>query len=309
MKNDENLDSEEKGERIAKALARAGVGSRRAVERMIDAGMVKIDGRVIETPATFVTSVAGITVDDQKVNLPEAPKLWIYHKPTGRLTTYYDPEGRPTIFEALPANMPRVISIGRLDLNTEGLLLLTNDGGLARWLELPSTGWVRTYRVRVNGRFHHKRLEEVSKGVTIDGVQYRKVEIDLDERKEGVNQWLTIRITEGKNREVRKLLEYAGLSVTRLLRTAYGPFELKTLQRGSVQEVANSELLINCKEYFGDLGIKIPNAPEPIKPKTRGPGWAKSKPKKNVKPKSKKRATTQDSNKKATPRKYTPKRK
>lgn len=309
MKNDKNMDNSQKGERIAKALARAGVGSRRAVERMIEAGMVKINGRVVETPATFVTTVEDITVDDQKVNPPEAPKLWIYHKPTGRLTTYYDPEGRPTIFEALPANMPRVISVGRLDLNTEGLLLLTNDGGLARWLELPSTGWIRTYRVRVNGRFHHKRLEEISKGVTIDGVQYRKVEIKLDERKEGVNQWLTIRISEGKNREVRKLLEYAGLSVTRLLRTAYGPFELKKLQRGSVEEVANSELLINCKEYFGDLGVNVPDAPEPIKPKTKGAGWAKSKPKKNEKPKSKKRSQSKDPNKKATARKYNPKRK
>lgn len=287
MEDDEN-DNPPKGERIAKVLARAGVGSRRAVERMIEARMIKIGDRVIESPATLITSVEGITVDGQKVDEPEPSRLWIYHKPTGRLTTYFDPEGRPTIFEALPANMPRVISVGRLDLNTEGLLLLTNDGGLARWLELPSTGWVRTYRVRVNGRFHHKRLEEISKGVTIEGVNYRKVEIELDERKEGVNQWLTVKIREGKNREVRKLLEYVGMTVTRLLRTSYGPFELKKLQRGSIEEVAKSELLINCKEFFKDQNIKIPEIQVQEKPKTKGKGWAKSKPKKNAKPKRKK---------------------
>jgi 23S rRNA pseudouridine2605 synthase len=287
MEDDEN-DNRPQGERIAKVLARAGVGSRRAVERMIEARMIKIGDQVIESPATLITSVEGITVDGQKVDEPAPAKLWIYHKPTGRLTTYFDPEGRPTIFEALPANMPRVISVGRLDLNTEGLLLLTNDGGLARWLELPSTGWVRTYRVRVNGRFHHKRLEEISKGVTIEGVNYRKVEIELDERKEGVNQWLTIKIREGKNREVRKLLEYVGMTVTRLLRTSYGPFELKNLQRGSIEEVAKSELLINCKEFFKDQNVKIPEIQVQEKPKTKGKGWAKNKPKKNAKPKRKK---------------------
>lgn len=282
------------GQRIAKVLARAGVGSRRAVERMIEAGMVKINGKIIESPATLITSVDGITVDDEKVTPPEAPKMWIYHKPTGRLTTYYDPEGRPTIFEALPANMPRVISVGRLDLNTEGLLLLTNDGGLARWLELPSTGWVRTYRVRVNGRFHHKRLEEISKGVTIDGVNYRSVSVELDDRKEGSNQWLTIHIKEGKNREVRKLLEYAGLTVNRLLRTSYGPFELKKIQRGSIEEISNNDLLIHCKPYFENLGIDIPVVDKNNKSKPKGAGWAKSKQKKNVKPKRKKISKPKD---------------
>ncbi len=304
----ENNTEPKQGERIAKMLARAGVGSRRAVERMIEAGMIKMDGAIITSPATFITSVDGITVDGQKVEPPEATRLWIYHKPTGRLTTYYDPEGRPTVFEAMPANIPRVISVGRLDLNTEGLLLLTNDGALARWLELPSTGWVRTYRVRVNGRFHHKRLEEISKGVTIEGISYRSVEVELDDRKEGVNQWLTIRIKEGKNREVRKLLEYAGLSVTRLLRTSYGPFELKTLQRGSVKEVTNNDLLINCREFFKDFDVKIPNTKPDAKKQSKGTGWAKSKPKKNEKPKSKKRSTPKDQNNKAKARKYRPKR-
>lgn len=285
---DKNMNDNKDGQRIAKVLARAGVGSRRAVERMIEAGMVKINGQIIESPATFITSVEGITVDDEKINPPEAPRMWIYHKPIGRLTTYYDPEGRPTIFEALPANMPRVISVGRLDLNTEGLLLLTNDGELARWLELPSTGWVRTYRVRVNGRFHHKRLEEISKGVTIDGIHYRSVSIELDERKEGVNQWLTIHIKEGKNREVRKLLEYAGLTVNRLLRTSYGPFELKKIQRGNIEEISKNDLLIHCKPYFENLGVEIPIEEKKPKSKPKGLGWAKSKQKKNLKPKRKK---------------------
>lgn len=282
--------NENKGERIAKVLARAGIGSRRAVERMIEARMVKINGHVVDSPATFITSVEGITVDGQKVSEPEDARLWVYHKPAGRLTTYHDPEGRPTIFEALPANMPRVVAVGRLDLNTEGLLLLTNDGGLARWLELPSTGWVRTYRVRVNGRFHHKRLEEVSKGVTIEGIRYRSVDIKLDDRKEGVNQWMTVSITEGKNREVRKLLEYAGMTVTRLIRTSYGPFELGKIQRGSVEEVASSLLKKNCQDYFKEIGIDIPEVQtNKDKPKTKGKGWAKPKAKKNAKPKRKKK--------------------
>ena len=284
-----NEDEKPKGERIAKMLARAGVGSRRAVERMIEAGMVKIDGRKIESPATLITSVEGITVDGQKIEPADEPRLWIYHKPVGRLTTYHDPEGRPTIFEALPENMPRVISVGRLDLNTEGLLLLTNDGGLARWLELPSTGWVRTYRVRVNGRFHHKRLEEISKGVTIDSVKYRSVKIALDDRKQGANQWLTISITEGKNREVRKLLEYAGLTVSRLIRVSYGPFEIQKVQRGSVEEVAKSALHENCRDYFKDLDIETPEEKVEDKPKKKRAGWAKSKPKKNAKPKRKRK--------------------
>lgn len=291
-----NDDQKPKGERIAKMLARAGVGSRRAVERMIEAGKVKIDGHKIESPATLITSVEGITVDGQKIEPADEPRLWIYHKPVGRLTTYHDPEGRPTIFEALPENMPRVISVGRLDLNTEGLLLLTNDGGLARWLELPSTGWVRTYRVRVNGRYHHKRLEEISKGVTIDDIHYRSVKIELDDRKEGANQWLSISITEGKNREVRKLLEYAGLTVSRLLRTSYGPFELKKIARGSVEEVAKSAMLENCREYFKDIDISIPEmAPEKNTPKKKQVGWAKSKPKKNAKPKRKRKPPAKSS--------------
>ena len=286
----ENETDIHKGERIAKLLARAGVGSRRAVERMIEAGMVEINGKTVDSPATLIHSVDGITVDGEKVAPLEPTQLWLYHKPAGRLTTYYDPEGRPTIFEAMPENMPRVISVGRLDLNTEGLLLLTNDGALTRWLELPSTGWIRTYRVRVNGRFHPKRLEEITKGVTIDEVSYRSVEIELDPRKEGVNQWLTIKIKEGKNREVRKLLEYAGLTVNRLLRTSYGPFELRTLERGRVEAISNVDLTSKCKDFFKGINPEIIIPDIQPKKKTKGEGWAKSKPKKHIKPKNNKRS-------------------
>ncbi|MBL4612651.1 MAG: rRNA pseudouridine synthase, partial [Emcibacter sp.] len=180
-----------KGERIAKMLARAGVGSRRAVERMIEAGMVKQDGQVISTPATLITSVEGITVDGMVVKPPEPTKIWKYHKPAGRMTTYYDPEGRPTVFEAMPENMPRVLSVGRLDLNTEGLLLLTNDGELARWLELPSTGWIRTYKVRCHGYFDREKVDEIRRGITLEDVKYRGVRININENRDKSNIWLT----------------------------------------------------------------------------------------------------------------------
>ncbi|MFC7048537.1 pseudouridine synthase [Emcibacter nanhaiensis] len=274
----EEKDNNPKGERIAKLLARAGVGSRRAVERMIEAGMVKQHGKVITTPATLITSTEGITVDGMKVKAPEPARLWIYHKPPGRVTSYHDPEGRPTIFEALPAHMPRVISVGRLDLNTEGLILLTNDGELSRWMELPDTGWLRTYKVRAHGRPSKRKVEEIREGVTIDGVVYREVELDLGEQEKS-NLWLTVGIREGKNREVRKLLEYAGLQVTRLIRLSYGPFELGKLERGAVVEVERDALHQLCRPFFEARGIKVaePEAPKPrAKPKA---GWAKPKAK------------------------------
>ena len=275
---EQSEDHAPKKERIAKALARAGVGSRRAVERMIETGIVKIDDKTITTPATLVSTVENITIDGIKVKAPEPAALWIYHKPAGRLTTYFDPDGRPTIFEALPANMPRVLAVGRLDINTEGLLLLTNDGGLARWLELPVNGVVRTYKVRVNGRFHHKHLEQISRGVIIDGVEYRSVEIDFDDRKTGENQWLTISIKEGKNREVRKLLEYAGLTVSRLIRLNYGPFGLGKIQRGAVQQIDPKKLIQLLPDYFKSIGVKPTEEVKSEKAKIKK-GWARNKEK------------------------------
>ena len=274
----EEKDNSPKGERIAKLLARAGVGSRRAVERMIEAGMVKQHGRVITTPATLITSTDGITVDGMKVKEPEPARLWLYHKPAGRVTSYHDPEGRPTIFEALPANMPRVISVGRLDLNTEGLILLTNDGELSRWMELPDTGWLRTYKVRAHGRPSKRKLDEIRDGVTIDGVVYREVELELGEQEKS-NIWLTVGIREGKNREVRKLLEYAGLQVTRLIRLSYGPFELGKLERGAVVEVEQDALHQLCRPFFEARGVEVaePEKPKP-RPKPKA-GWARAKAK------------------------------
>lgn len=274
----EENDNNPKGERIAKLLARAGVGSRRAVERMIEAGMVKQHGKVITTPATLITSTNGITVDGMKVKEPEPARLWLYHKPAGRVTTYHDPEERPTIFEALPAHLPRVISVGRLDLNTEGLLLLTNDGELSRWMELPSTGWLRRYKVRAHGRPLKRRLQKIREGVTIDGVVYREVELELDEQEKS-NIWLTVGIREGKNREVRKLLEYAGLQVTRLIRLSYGPFELGKLERGAVAEVEKEALHQLCRPFFEARGIEVAEPEQPrARPKPKA-GWARAKAK------------------------------
>lgn len=274
----------QKGERIAKMLARSGVGSRRAVERMIAAGMVKQGDQVITTPATLITSVEGITVDGMVVKPPEPTKIWKYHKPAGRMTTYYDPDGRPTVFEAMPENMPRVLSVGRLDLNTEGLLLLTNDGELSRWLELPSTGWVRTYKVRCHGYFDREKVDEIRRGITIEDVKYRGVRININEKREKSNIWLTISITEGKNREVRKLLDYIGLQVTRLIRLSYGPFELGEMNRGGIEEVTVKDMLEHCAEFFKDKNFTA-SAPKAGEPKSRSAksrsGWAKAKPKAN----------------------------
>ncbi|VAX04431.1 Ribosomal large subunit pseudouridine synthase B [hydrothermal vent metagenome] len=301
MTNDINKTSDEaekrpnappKGERIAKLLARAGVGSRRAVERMIEAGMVKRDGIVIATPATLISSVDGITVDGMIVKPAEPTKIWKYHKPAGRMTTYYDPEGRPTIFQALPSNMPRVLSVGRLDLNTEGLLLLTNDGELSRWLELPATGWLRTYKVRCHGYFDREKVDEIRKGVTIEDVKYRGVKININENREQSNIWLTIGIKEGKNREVRKLLEYIGLQVTRLIRLSFGPFELGEMKRGDIQEVSLKDMQFHCADFFKDKGIMENSIQtEDVKPRKNKSksGWAKAKPKVNARRANKKR--------------------
>ncbi|AXU19145.1 pseudouridine synthase [Novosphingobium sp. THN1] len=232
--------SEREGDRIAKLLARAGIASRREVERMIEEGRVKIGDEVVTTPATLLTSLKGVSVDGKLVGPIAAPRLFRFHKPAGLITAERDPTGRPTIYTALrnamPKDAPRVMPVGRLDVNTEGLLLMTNDGELKRALELPSTGIPRTYRARTFGEITQARLEELIEGIEIDGVRYGPINANL-ERSANRNKWIELTLTEGKNREVRRVLEHLGLEVSRLLRTSYGPFELADLQRGSVEEI------------------------------------------------------------------------
>ncbi len=234
------------GERIAKYLARAGVASRREAERLIEQGLVTVDGKTLTTPAFKVTAGMDIRVDGTRIGAPEAPRLWRFHKPAGLVTTHKDPQGRPTVFEALEGRLPRVISVGRLDLTTEGLLLLTNAGALARRLELPSTGWTRRYRVRAHGRTTQAALDALKDGVEIDGVAYGPIRAALDQTQGG-NQWLTISINEGKNREIRNVCRHLGLQVNRLIRTAYGPFQLGKLATGAFEEVPGKQL----KEQLG----------------------------------------------------------
>src|SRR5690242_16596200 len=233
-------------QRIAKVLARAGLCSRRDAERWIAEGRVAVDGKVLTSPAVTVTPDSDIRVDGRPLPQPERARLWRYHKPAGLVTTHRDEKGRPTVFAALPAGLPRLISIGRLDLNSEGLLLLTNDGGLARRLELPATGWVRRYRVRVHGRPDPAALQALAKGITIEGVSYGPIEAKLD-KTQGSNAWVTVALREGKNREVRRVFEHLGLPVTRLIRLAYGPFQLGSLARGAVEEIPGKVL----KEQLG----------------------------------------------------------
>ena len=230
-----------KAERIAKRLARAGICSRREAERWIEAGRVAVDGVTLTSPAVTVTAESHITVDGRAIGAPERPRLWRYHKPKGLLCTASDPQGRPTIFEKLPPGLPRVVSIGRLDMSSEGLLLLTNDGEIKRHLELPATGWVRRYRARVFGAADAAKLAGLKRGVTIEGVRYGPIEAKL-ERQTGANAWIAVALTEGKNREVRRVLEHLGLKVNRLIRTAYGPFQLGNLAEGAVDEVTGKVL-------------------------------------------------------------------
>ncbi|MEX0307197.1 MAG: pseudouridine synthase [Ruegeria sp.] len=224
------------GDRIAKVLARAGVASRREAERMIEAGRVSVNGKAISSPALNVTGRDRITVDGKPVSEPEPSRLWLYHKPPGLVTTARDEKGRKTIFDDLPEDMPRVMSVGRLDLNSEGLLLLTNDGGIKRKLELPSTGWLRKYRVRVNGRPKDEDFAPLRKGLVIEGERFQPMTVTLD-RQQGANAWLTIGIREGKNREIRRAIEDIGYVVNRLLRVSYGPFQLGDLKPGEVEEI------------------------------------------------------------------------
>src|SRR5262252_3752774 len=229
------------GERIAKAIARAGLCSRRQAETWIAAGRVAVNGEVIASPARNVMADDRIAVDGEPLPGRERTRLFLYHKPRGLLTTHADPGGRPTIFSALPAGLPRLISVGRLDLNTEGLLLLTNDGSLARTLELPATGWLRRYRVRAHGRVGQDQLEALRAGITIDGIRYGSIEATVD-RPQGSNVWLTFAIREGKNREVKNVLGHLGLKVNRLIRVSFGPFQLADLAPGEIAEVKTRTL-------------------------------------------------------------------
>ena len=228
-------------QRIAKLLARAGVASRREVERMIAEGRIALNGETLTTPATLLDDLSGVAVDGKPVRPPSAPRLFRFYKPPATLTAERDPKGRPTIYDRLPRSLPRLIPVGRLDFMTEGLLLLTNDGEFKRRLELPSTRVVRHYRARAFGDVSQSALEELSEGVTIEGMRYGPIDADL-ERRTGRNCWIRLSLTEGKNREVRRVLEHLGLKVSRLIRTGYGPFDLAGLDPGEVREIDRNEL-------------------------------------------------------------------
>lgn len=226
----------QRGDRIAKWLSRAGIASRRDAERMLAEGAIRLNGKLVTHPATFIAASDVVQVNGRVVDRPDRTRVWRYHKPEGLVTTHKDPEGRPTVFEKLKHQLPRVVSVGRLDLTSEGLLLLTNDGGLARQLELPSTGWLRRYRVRVFGAPNELALKSLARGVMVEGVRYGPIEADIDARK-GDNTWLTISLREGRNREIRRVMVHLGLTVSRLIRVAYGPFQLGMLPRGGIEEI------------------------------------------------------------------------
>lgn len=228
-------------QRIAKLLARAGVASRREIERMIEEGRIALDGKVLDTPATLLRSLTGVTVDGNPVAAPEHARLFIFNKPTGYLVTERDPAGRKTIYDKLPQDLPRLVPVGRLDFNTEGLLLMTTDGELKRHLELPATGVPRTYRARAFGNVTQEQLEDLIHGIEIDGIRYGQIDANM-ERRTGANVWIELTLTEGKNREVRHVLEHLGLEVNRLIRTRYGPFELGDLPLGEIGEVRQHDV-------------------------------------------------------------------
>lgn len=230
------VEADRRGERIAKRIARAGLCSRRDAERLIAAGRVALGGKIVSDPATTVDEASTITVDGAPLPAPAPARLWRYHKTPGLITSHRDPQGRPTVFEKVAERLGYVVSVGRLDFNSEGLLLLTNDGALARELEHPSRGWRRRYRVRVRGMPDESALAALRKGITVDGIRYGPIEARLD-RQNRQNAWLTVTLTEGRNREVRIVLSHLGLIVSRLIRTAYGPFQLGGLPRGEIAEI------------------------------------------------------------------------
>jgi 23S rRNA pseudouridine2605 synthase len=279
-----------KGERIAKVIARAGLCSRREAERLIAAGRVAIDGDTIASPALTVLPGQRVTVDGEALPAAEPTRLWRFHKPEGVLTTASDPQGRRTVYDLLPPGLPRLMPVGRLDLNSAGLLLFTNDGALKRRLELPATGWRRRYRVRVYGRPEAARLAALAKGVTVEGVDYGPIAARLDSQS-GANAWLTMTLVEGKNREIRRVCEHLGLTVNRLIRVAYGPFQLGKLAEGALDEVPAKVL----REQLGLGGGATGKAkmsetkPDPAKKGGAKSGWAKAKPRpakrKSAKPK------------------------
>lgn len=272
-------------ERISKLLARAGIASRRDIERMIMEGRVSVNGKVLETPVLNATFADHIEVDGVPVRGIERTRLWLYHKPAGLVTTNADPEGRPTVFENLPEDLPRVMSVGRLDINTEGLLLLTNDGGLARMLELPTTGWLRRYRVRAHGKIEQADLDKLKEGIAVDGVLYGAIDATLD-KAQGSNVWLTLGLREGKNREVKNVLGALGLDVNRLIRISYGPFQLGELPEGHAQEIRGRtlrdqlgpRLIEESKANFDaplfDHKVEDEDEKKPAKARAEAPAWS-----------------------------------
>jgi 23S rRNA pseudouridine2605 synthase len=230
--------SEEKGIRIAKLIAQSGHCSRREAEALIAEGRVKVNGQTIESPATFITDHS-VKIDDKLINAKQEARVWLFHKPDGFLTTTKDPHNRKTVFDLLPKQMPRVISVGRLDFNTEGLLLFTTSGEIARFMELPKNKWNRIYRARVFGKINHERLKRLEKGIVVDGVKYGSIKVEVEVEKNS-NSWLKISLEEGKNREIRKVMEHLGLKVNRLIRVSFGPFKLDDLKVGDVKEIRKS---------------------------------------------------------------------
>lgn len=249
------------GDRVAKIIARAGVCSRREAETLIGEGRVTVNGEILTTPGVKVTTLDEVRVDGERLPALDPPRLWRFNKPAGLVTTHKDERGRQTVFDLLPPTMPRVIAVGRLDLNSEGLLLLTNDGGLARELEHPSRGWTRRYRVRVYGKINERMFKPLARGVTIDGLRYGPIQVKLDHEARS-NAWVTVTLKEGKNREIRKVMEHVGLKVSRLIRTAFGPFQIGSLKAGDLKEMPK-------KVLREQLGAAFPGAEPGAKTKVK----------------------------------------